>query len=266
MKPRSVRTLSRSQQSLYQRHANDLSRIGIPVGSDGDFTETTPKVHLEQLDPGLAAFFDLPGSGFIFVSTIRQIVFKSSMIVDFEMAVEWDELPLEIEEPEAFTFYKDCATRQYSLVKELIYPWLTGRHQLRQGQIHEGYLFARGQRAIPAKYPDNSRLQVSLSLWDENKNESRYVFGGHVDRSIKHKYERKLQEVRRLSPAREPLFGRELEEPTEARSSPARSPLASRGSGTVLAGAPSLEASQPRPNMPGDTNLEPVRDVPQCET
>ena len=124
------------------------------------------------------------------------------------MSVPWDELPLELEAPESFSFYKDCIDRACPIPLEVINPWLTGQRQLRRGR-RDGLIIARGQRSIPVGYTDNAPVMINLSLWDEYSNKTSFTLEACVDRSIKQRYEQKDRE-RRHNATRQPLFAHNL--------------------------------------------------------
>ena len=155
-----------------------------------------------------ATIFDLPGSGFIFVAPARLVALSSSvMITDFEMAAPWDELPLELEDPEHFAFYRDVVARLYPSPLTILNPWLTGARPFSR-HPREGLIVARGQRSVPSECRDHACLQLQLSLWDGFHNEYCFMLKGRVTRALKAKYERRAQQAR-VRYVREPLFQRE---------------------------------------------------------
>lgn len=208
-----IRPLTEGQSREHLRRIAQLRAMGVEVGDRRDFLRVPPTretLRLEPVDSELAGIYDLPGDGLIFVAHARLTTLASIVLVeDFEMSVPWDELPLELEEPEGFSFYADCIAGFYPLPLKIINPWITGRLVLRRGR-HDGLIIARGRRSIPVKYQDHELVTVNLSVWDERENETSFTLAGRVDRSIKRKYERRTPEVYRRDSPRRSIFGRDL--------------------------------------------------------
>jgi hypothetical protein len=207
-----IRQLTIAQSEEHLRHLSRLSAMGIAVGSNRDLLPRSAQpgqFRLQQGEVDLATIFALPGNGFIFVAPARLVVLSSGlMITDFEMAAPWDELPLELEDPEHFTFYNDVVAGLYPLPPTILNPWLTGARPFSR-HLREGLIVARGQRSVPSECRDHALLQLQLLLWDAFHNEYCFTLRGHVTRALKAKYERRAQRARVVGSVREPLFQRE---------------------------------------------------------
>ena len=184
-------TIAQAEEHL--RRLSRLSAMGIAVGPNRDRLPRAAQpgqFRVQQVDVELATIFDLPGSGFIFVAPARLVVLSSPlMITDFEMAAPWDELPLELEDPEHFTFYRDVVAGLYPLPLTILNPWLTGARPFSR-HLREGLIVARGQRSVPSECRDHALLQLQLTLRDGFHNEYCFTLQGSVNRALKAKYER----------------------------------------------------------------------------
>lgn len=206
-----IRQLTIAQSEEHLRHLSRLRAMGIAVGSNRDLLPRSAQggqFRVQQVDVELATIFDLPGNGFIFVAPARLAVLSSRlMITDFEMAAPWDELPLELEDPERFTFYSDAVAGLFPLPLTILNPWLTGARPFSR-QLREGLIVTRGQRSVPSECRDHALLQLQLSLWDGFHNEYCFTFEGRVNRALKAMYKRREQQAR-VGCVHEPIFQRE---------------------------------------------------------
>ena len=204
------RTIAEIQEN--RRGLSRLREMGVDVGSNDALLpqfQAQKRLRLEPVDEESATIFTRPGHGFILVAPARLIVLASRvLILDFEMTAPWDELPLELEGPEEFSFYRDVVEGFYPFPLTILNPWLIGERPLYCSQ-RKGLVIARGQSSIPRECAEGSWLKLELSLRDHKDNELRCEFRGRVDHKLKRSYERLLRKQYPYRQPREPLFGRD---------------------------------------------------------
>jgi len=203
-----VQKLSKDQLNEYVSNIERLRAMGVEVGSDQALLRvpmTREKLRLEQLENGPAYFYAMPGEGFIFVAALRLTVLTSNFLTDrCCLIAPWERMPLELDQPEDFLFYKDILAETESKHRRILNPCLLGDHSLRHGR-KQGPLIAKGRQLIPPHYPEDLTLNVELLLSDERDNEFRFTISAQVSRRLKNLYELRQRRTHPTT-ARVPLF------------------------------------------------------------
>jgi hypothetical protein len=204
-------TIAETQEN--RRRLSRLREMGVDVGSDDALLpqfQARKRLRLEPVDEEPATIFTLPaGNGYIFVARAKLIALASRvLILDYEMTAPWDDFPLELEGPESLPSYRDIVADVYPKPVTILNPWLMGTHSLDRCQ-REGLIIARGLRPVPPECAERSRLDIELSLLDENEDELRFEFRGRLNHTLKILYERQLRKQYPYPQPREPLFGRD---------------------------------------------------------
>ena len=221
--PRPKFKLTQVEALGHREQLRQLKEMGLAVGCAGDFTKPREQLRLEQVDVELATIRALPGSGYVFVAPAKLTVLASSVLItDFEMTAPWDELPLELDEPETFPCYGKVVAGLYPLT--FLNAWLTGKRPLRRSQ-REGLVMGWGQTSVPPEYGNYEPLSISLSLWDHKKNEFRFALRGRLDLSLRIAYQRRLERRSSHERVRQPLFGPKPDGGSEKRVSQIQRPF-----------------------------------------
>ena len=217
--------LSRREALDYQAAVCRLRQMGVAVGKAGDFSQKTASrlqrnLIVEQIDPEFATIYDLPGIALAVVIPAKLLVLGSGvLIVEAEITVPWYPLPLELEQPEHHAFFDRVIAGSIPWPRKLLNRRLTGEQNLYRGQ-GEGLIVGMGYSSVPLQYGEGAKVPITLSLWDEQDNESSFTFHAQVNRILKQRYEREQAEWRRYH-KRIPIFSEETRRlPKEAIESP----------------------------------------------
>jgi hypothetical protein len=117
----------------------------------------------------------------------------------------------------------------YHSPPRLLNPYLKRELPLDVRQV-EGVIIAHGYSSFPSLYHDESPVTVELLLKDEHRKELSFDFGVRVDRSFKHKWERRQREQAERARwiKRTGLFGPARGQPGDQKSVSPEKPSSSR--------------------------------------
>jgi hypothetical protein len=210
--PVSKPQLSRREARAYQTELLQLQKIGIPVGRAGDFSQAPVSrlqgVRLSASDHECAKLYDMPGIDCAVVIPAKLLIPRSGILIESaEMCVPWDPMPLELEERERYRFFDKILRGMIPSPPTLLNSRLIGKENLYRGQW-EGVIVGTGSSSVPARYAEGTNVSITLALWDEWGNESKFTFHAGVDRVHKQRYERE-RAASRTSHKRIPLFSPE---------------------------------------------------------
>ena len=164
-----------------------LEKMGIPIGSAGDSSQAPERLTLQQIDHQPAMIYELPLGDVAVVVPAKMTVTSRILITDLEMTTPWDDLLLDLSDPEEIPCYEDLIAKLPEPPPEILNHRLTGGDPLRLCQ-KEGVIIAHGWSSVPSKCRDGTLVTVKLFLGDERDNELCFGFEARVDRSLKRKY------------------------------------------------------------------------------
>ena len=184
-----------------------LQQLGIPIGSADDPSPEPDRLTVEQIQPEFARIYDLPSGAVAVVALARMTVAISGILItDREMITPWDDdYPLDLGDPETWESYRDVIDGLLPLSPTVLNDCLTNGLPLPRRQV-EGVIIANGWISVPPECHDETHVTVELFLRDERRNEFCFKFGVRVDRSVKHKYERRQRDRRVGAPKRVGLY------------------------------------------------------------
>ncbi len=212
--PTRRRRLTKAEHDEYRTSLFQLREMGVIRGGAGELRQE-PRYKLEQVDPEFARVYDLPAGDVAVVIPAKLTVLKPGvMITESEIFASWDDLALDLTDPEQHDCFDD-------LIKGLPYPptilndWLVERPVPMRPFQRKGVIIATGWNSLPAKYHEMTRVTMRLYLRDELGKELLFSLSACVDRSLKRAYERRrnYRSLAESSADRTPLFGSEQAKP-----------------------------------------------------
>jgi hypothetical protein len=114
-------------------------------------------------------------------------------------------MPLELEERERYRFFDKILRGMIPSPPTLLNSRLIGKENLYRGQW-EGVIIGTGSSSVPARYAEGTNVSITLALWDEWGNESKFTFHAGVDRVHKQRYERERRRKPDIAQANTAIF------------------------------------------------------------
>jgi len=174
-----------------------LEEIGVLIGCVPHPSPEPDRLALEQIDHDFARMYELLSRRVVVVvpATMRVLI-SGILITEVAIGIPRIDCPLELSDPTGDTFYPDLMDRLfYNLRPKLLNDYLTSEVPLRPRRV-QGVIIAEGWVDVPPELQDEALVKVELSLLDERCNVLPFDFGVRVDRSLKRKYEGRVQEHR----------------------------------------------------------------------
>jgi hypothetical protein len=109
------------------------------------------------------------------------------------MMLPWDDFPLDLSDPEEDPNYEHLIGRLPYHLPLLLNRFLTSHVPLTI-QRQEGVIIAQGYTRVPAKYHDETCVNLELLLSDEWGNIVCFDFGARMDHSVMRAWDRRRRE------------------------------------------------------------------------
>lgn len=184
--------LTRTEAQEYRTRLLELEKMGIPIWRGGDFWHEPNSISLEQIEP--AVIYELPLDDIAFVGPVEMTVLTSRILIKAaEMTTPWDDLLLDLSDPEEIPYYEDLIAKLPEPPPKILNHWLTHKRPLGLRR-EEGLIIAYGRSRVPPECHDGKQVPVRLILGNPWGNELCFDFEARVDRSIKRKYAPRLRE------------------------------------------------------------------------
>jgi hypothetical protein len=184
---------NRKEQDEYRSRLRQLREIGVPVGSERDSVTDPNRFRLTQVCHSFARVHDLPLGQVAIVLYANLAALKNDvMISESQLIVPWDDFPLDLDDPESTSFYKEIMLDSPHWPPTILNNWLTGERWLPRLK-REGAIIAIGWIPVPPKWHDETPVSVELLVRD-GQDELCFEFEARVDRSLKREVERKHKE------------------------------------------------------------------------
>lgn len=207
--------LSPAKKKENQATCSELEKLGIKANPE-DTEEPKVCFKLEQIDREFARVYDLPHGALAVTLPAKLVVVSSVMFTDADLIPEWDEWPLDLEEPAEHKHFEEF-TRDFPAYKPAILnEFLVNRPVPLRPCQREGLIIATGWSQMPAEYPDEKPVKFDLWLRDARDEEFHVDFVARVDRRLKRMYERQRPDALTLCELRAkrmPLFSQQKAEP-----------------------------------------------------
>ena len=162
------------------------------IGSAGDSSQEHGRLTLEQIDHEPAVIYELPSGDIAVVVPVQMTVTSRVLITELEMTTALDDLLLDLSDPEEIPYYEDLISPLPFSSPILLNKWLTHNRALDICR-EEGMIVAHGWSSVPSVCQDDTPVAVELYLRDQRGYELRFGFETRVDRSVKHKYEPRME-------------------------------------------------------------------------
>lgn len=181
---------------------------GCPVQQQHGYKITPTGLVVEQVpEMFVNTIFDLAdgGTGYLLELLIRNELDRSTYIHGFQIETPWGRARIALLPDSSksvpryydYTFPGGTLGFDRSLVINSIF---SGHGRLNPGDEIEGLLLGVDEEPLPDEYPDNGRVVVKLSIFDERGNRFTSKFRLCVDRSALRARERKKEILASLQP------------------------------------------------------------------
>jgi hypothetical protein len=168
--------------------------MGIPVRSTVESPPDPDRLSLEAIHDGTGKIYDLPSHAVLIVIPARLIVLKSGLLVtDVSLKIPWEDCPLELNElGQELTFETLMRDTLPDPLPTILNRWLKSEVPLRPRRV-AGVILAEGWTSFSAEYQHDMPVAVQLLLQDEKHHQLTFDFEVRVDRTVKRRYEQRMQ-------------------------------------------------------------------------
>lgn len=211
--------LSKEEQRKFSALILRLQAAGIATGTSGGLLPVPKRLDLRQLEDLFCRVHDLPGGRVVVILLCELMALRAGVTVrDFAISLPWGP-ELDLSDPEYTPSYNELIRGLPKGPPDVLNRWLTGEFSLPRGKKLTGIIIATGSIPVPAEYHDESLVDIELVASDDQGNPLEFFFKAGVDRSVKHQYERRERERRKVAVPRErvPIFPQpDAKKPIEA--------------------------------------------------
>lgn len=209
--------LSKEEHRKFRALILRLQAAGIDTGTSGGLLPVPKTLDLRQLEYLFCRIHDLPGRVVVILLCELMAMRAGVTVRDCAISLPWGP-ELDLCDPEDTPSYNDLIQGLPKGPPDVLNHWLTGEVSLPRGKKLTGIIIAIGSIPVPAEYHDESPVDIELVASDDQGNPLEFFFKAGVDRSLKHRYERRERERREVATPKKriPIFQhQDAEKPIE---------------------------------------------------